>query len=792
MKTNLTYQNIIKPLLVLLLLWGLVSCGTYKKHLPDGDSLYTGSKVKVIDSHIVERKLLEEELFEAVRPKPNKKIFGMRFKLGVYNFVGEPKYEKGLRKYFRDKIGEPPVLGSTFNLNRNQQILNNKLKNNGYFNPIVNAKRIDDSVSKTTKGNFEIIAGKRKYFRSIKFMEGDTSKLANEIRNAAAASLIKKGNPYFLTAIIAERDRIDADLKNKGYYYFSPDYLIARIDTAGQTDSLDVQMTLKYDAMQPKVFEVYHIKDVFINSNYVVRTNQNQNNNGDSTRNNPSRIGINRTPNTDTISYQIFNLVRRRKVENFKPFIFKTAVHFKPGDVYSKKVQNLSLNRLVSLNAFKFVKNDMVDGYDSTGQPLLTAIYLLTPHASKALNLETSAFSQNDSRVGSRVSLGWRNRNIFKGAEQLDIKLSGGFEMQYGGDLVQPNLYQTGIDATLTVPRLLFARSIGITSNSNFIPRSSIKAGYNYYLRETAYRLNTMNLGYGYTWKEAINKDHKFFPINITYVRTDTLGNINDYNLSNVLFNGIIIGPTYQFTYNSQIAGRSDLNFYFDGLADFSGNILGLLQGTKLSEPKKEIFGAAYAQFVKMQTDFRVYKSLGRESMWANRLFLGAGYAYGNSYNMPNVKQFFAGGAGSMRGFRSRMLGPGAYHNDVDQSSARFLELLGDIKIEANTEYRFPIYSTWVKGAVFADAGNIWLWRKNEQMPGAEFTKDFYKYIAVSGGVGLRFDFSIVVLRTDFGIPLRKPWFEDGERWVINQMDFGSAAWRRENLVFQLAIGYPF
>lgn len=775
---------------MLLALASWASCVSYKKRLPEGETLYVGSKLKITDSALEERKFLQEELEEALRPKPNKKIFGVRFKLGVYNTFtsrDSARNERGFRKYVRERIGEPPVLGRDFNLNRNEQILLNKLHNNGYFSPTISSTRIDDSVRRTTKAEFELQAGRRKYFRNVEFLKEDSSLIAQEIRNVADKSLIKQGNPYFLEAITAERERIDAYLKNKGYYYFSPDFIIARVDTGANADSLDVHFTLKYEVMQPKVFEVYHIKDVIINSNYVVRSGQNTQPRpgGDFAGNNF------RMPSRDTVDYELFKLVRRQR-ENFKPSLFKTAIHFRSGDLYSRSVQNLSLNRLVSLNAFKFIKNDMIEDYDSTGMPLITAVYLLTPHVPKVINLETSVFSQNDSRVGSRLSLGWKHRNIFRGAEQLELKWTGGFEMQYGGEQRVPNLYQTGFEANLQVPRLLFLQALGISANSNYIPRSSIKASYNFYLSETAYRLNTFNLAFGYIWKEAANKDHKLFPINITYVRTDTLGEIRDYNISNILFNGIIIGPTYQFTYNSRLGGRSDLNFFFDGLADLSGNILGLSQGASLDEAPKKFFGSAYAQYVKLQTDFRIYKSIGRGSLWANRLVMGGGYAYGNSYNMPNVKQFFAGGASSLRGFQSRRVGPGAYHDDTMVNSLRFLELLGDIKLEANSELRFPLYSSWLKGAVFADAGNIWLWRPSASMPGAEFTKDFYKYIAVSGGIGLRFDFSIVVLRTDFGMPLRKPWYADGQRWVFNQIDFGSASWRRENLVFNLAIGYPF
>ncbi|RQO32181.1 hypothetical protein DBR32_00775 [Taibaiella sp. KBW10] len=744
------------------------------KYLAKGQTLYLGSTVKVIDSANKEKAYLEEILSEAIRPKRNKKIFGVRFKLTMYNLAGEPKSEKGLRKYVRDKIGEAPVLGESFNLKRNEQIIINMLQNNGYFGPQIVSTRIDDTLKKTTTGKFEVRAGKRYYFRKVEYLTGDTVLVAKEIQGIAAQSLLKRGNPYLLDAIMADRDRIDDHLKNMGYYYFSPDFLIAKIDTGTGTDSIDLRMELKYDVMQPKTYQQYRIKDVYLNTNYIAQTTN------DTTRR--------RRTNLDTVTYEHYHVIRRR--ENFKPVIFKTAIHLKPGDLYSKKKQNLSLNRLVSLNAFKFIKSDLTDIYDSTGQPLLTALYNLTPYPSKSLNFEAAGFSQNDSRVGSRLSVGWKHKNIFKGAEQLEIKVSGGFEIQYGGSQKLPNLYQTGIETNLSVPRLLFGRTFNLSTNSAFIPRSYVKLAYNYYLRQTAYRLNTFNFSLGYQWKESINKDHKLYPINITYVKTDTFKDASNFYIDNILFNGIIIGPTYQFTYNSQIGGRKDVNFFFDGLVDLSANILGLAQKTSLSKPPEKILGTQYAQYIKMQTDFRVYKTFGKENMWANRLFLGAGYAYGNSYKMPNIKQFFVGGANSLRGFRSRFLGPGSFHGS--STGTNYLELLGDIKIEANTEFRVPLYSTWLKGAAFIDAGNVWMLRDDPNFPGGMFSKNFIKDIAVSGGLGLRMDFSILVLRFDFGMPMRKPWLADGDKWVLNQIDFTSKAWRKDNLIFNLAIGYPF
>jgi outer membrane protein assembly factor BamA len=157
---------------------------------------------------------------------------------------------------------------------------------------------------------------------------------------------------------------------------------------------------------------------------------------------------------------------------------------------------------------------------------------------------------------------------------------------------------------------------------------------------------------------------------------------------------------------------------------------------------------------------------------------------------MPFIKQFFIGGTNSIRAFRARSIGPGTYDNSVN--AGVFLpDESGDVKLEFNTEYRAQIYN-FIKGAVFIDAGNIWLMNDNADKPGSKFSKDFLNELAVGTGVGLRFDFSFLVLRTDFAFPIRKPYLPDGQRWVLDDINFGSGTWRKENLVFNLAIGYPF
>jgi outer membrane protein assembly factor BamA len=187
--------------------------------------------------------------------------------------------------------------------------------------------------------------------------------------------------------------------------------------------------------------------------------------------------------------------------------------------------------------------------------------------------------------------------------------------------------------------------------------------------------------------------------------------------------------------------------------------------------------------------DLRYYLKLGEDSKLATRLFAGVGYAYGNNTEMPSSKQFVVGGANSLRAFRSQSVGPGSYHN-IDETTFLPTET-GDIKLEFNTEYRTKLFSV-VNGALFLDAGNIWLLNENSNKPGGQFTKDFMKQIAVGVGAGLRFDFSFLILRTDLAIPLRLPYMVNGKNWVIDDIDFGSGAWRKDNLILNIAIGYPF
>jgi outer membrane protein assembly factor BamA len=264
-----------------------------------------------------------------------------------------------------------------------------------------------------------------------------------------------------------------------------------------------------------------------------------------------------------------------------------------------------------------------------------------------------------------------------------------------------------------------------------------------------------------------------------------------DESLRKVIEKQLIFGPTYQYTYTNTMQKRKKNTFYFNGELDLAGNITGLVTGANVRKNDTiKIFDVPFSQYVKVKADFRHYLKLGKESELASRIIVGAGLPYGNSNVLPTSKQFVVGGTNSIRAFRARSLGPGSYLN-TETTNSYLPDQSGDLKLEFSTEYRAKLFSI-VRGALFVDAGNIWLLNADSNKPGAEISKDFMKEIAVGAGAGLRFDLSFLILRTDLAFPLRKPYLPEGDRWVIDNINFGSGPWRKDNLILNIAIGYPF
>ncbi len=764
-------QYIYKISVVCLLM--LASCSS-TKYLPKGEKLYTGADVKFESNNLnnsLERSLLTE-LKGLTRPKPNSSFLGLRPKLFAFYIAGTPKKDKGLRYWLKNKIGEPPVLISNVSLQNNENVLQNRMENKGFLHAAVKGDTI--SRKRKAKAEYRVIPGRQFLIDSVYFI-CDSSLMGKAVAMTAQKTLLKHGDPYNLEIIKGERDRIDQTLKEQGFYYFSPDYLLLKVDSTISNYRVNLYLTIKPET-PPLARKSYTIGGIYIFSNFSL-----------------SKTQSDTTKSGAVLSDGIY-LVDKDKT--FKSCVFRGSVLLKSGEVYNLRDQNLTLSRLISLGTFKFVK-PRFETDKSASVPTLNASYYLTPLPKKSLRGEVLGTTKSNNLTGSELSLSWRNRNTFHGAELLQIRGYGGFEVQLSGTQRGYNTYRLGIENTLSVPRFLVPFYEFNTRNA-YMPRTMFTLGYEIMNKHELYALNSFSAKAGYNWKENIRKEHELIPVSIIYVQpanvtqqySDSI--TGNPSLAKTIEKQFIIGSTYSYTYSDQLEVVRKNNFYFDGNIDLAGNIPGLIQGADYRTGKTAtLFGASYSQYIKADVDFRYYFRIGRKSKIASRIIAGFGYPYGNSSEIPFIKQFFTGGTNSIRAFRARSVGPGTYRQ-IDLNTANFLpDQSGDIKLELNAEYRLKLFSI-VNGALFADAGNTWLYNENPDKPGGKFSKDFLNELAVGVGLGLRFDFAFLVLRTDLAFPLSKPWLSRGERWVISQIDFADSKWRKENLVFNLAIGYPF
>jgi len=739
----------------------IASCSSTRK-VPDGDALYTGARVNVSgqDLSAKKKKELRQDLEALTRPRPNKQILGVRWNLMFYNM--------GL---FKKKLGEPPVLLSQLNLDHNIKVLQSSLENRGYFH----AKVQGDTVVRRKKARavYSVQPGPQYFIAGVSY-DLDSSELGRNIAASTNGTLLKSGEPFDLGVIKAERDRIDFFLKERGFYFFNPDYIIMQVDSTIGDKKVNLRVRVKPETPD-QARNIYRINDVFIFPNYRLQA-----------------------PDVDTIKdmsdyYKGYYVVDKRK--RYNPRMFDQAMQFDPGDVYNRTDHNRTISRLVNLTIFKFVKNrfEVVEGIDSAK---LNAFYYLTPLPKKSIRAEINANTKSNNMTGSSITVSWRNRNTFRGGEILSIEGTGGFEVQYSGQMRGFNTFRYGLETSLSIPRFVIP-FFTVNTTGGFMPQTTIMLGYELLTKQKLYTMQSFKANYGYLWKESLTKEHTFNPISVNYVQpllvTDLYkdSTIENPTLLKAIERQFILGSNYNYTYNSMY-GRSAMSSgkYFNGNLDFSGNIAGLITGGNAKEGKQaKILNAPFSQYVRVEGDYRQYIKTGSKSVWANRAIVGIGLPYGNSRALPYIKQFFVGGTNSVRAFRSRSIGPGTYR---DSLTTGFLpDQSGDVKVELNTEWRMQL-SGFVHGALFIDAGNIWLVNADSLKPGAKFSKEFLSELAVGGGIGLRFDVSFLVVRLDVAIPFRKPWLPKGQRWVLGDIDFGSADWRRENIVWNLGIGYPF
>lgn len=750
------------------------SCRT-AKYIPPGEKLFTGADLNITGpADKKTKKALINEIEDIIRPKPNTKILGWRFGLWAH-YRGTKPNAKKLGKYLNKKFGEEPALMSQVNTENTISLMQNRLENNGFFESKIFASSKEKEHTGSWKYDIEV---KEPYLLDKYVFIADTTKASAIIDSGMTRTRLKPGTRYELERFKQERERVDSLLKRQGYYNFQPDYLIFRVDTNQYEERkfdlyLSIKTNVPADALIP-----FYIGDVTVFSDYDQSLGE-------------------RLP-TDTVTYDGMVFIETKR--SIKPKFIAKSIHFREADLYNQRRQNLTSTRLSSMGNYKFVNVRFrplpldTSVYNTHG--ILEANIFLSPLKKRTIRAEFQVLSKSNNFVGPVFQLNYKNRNLFKGGETVEVSGKIGFETQIAsGRQTGLNSFETGLSTSILFPRFIAPFRVPL-NQAYALPTTKVGVGFSTVHRVSFFRFNSILASYGYTWNTSWRMSHEINPISINFV---TLSNTSEAFDSILMANPLlqrsfaqqfILGLTYSVQYNELRRQNRRSRFFILFNTDLSGNVIGGIQNAfNGPNTEKTIFGQAYAQYGKFDIDIRHYTSVGTQSQWIMRAFAGVGLPYGNSFSLPFAKQYFSAGPNSVRAFRIRSLGPGTYRPEV-LDVASFFDQAGDIKFEANLEYRFPIVGI-LKGALFADAGNIWLLRENDKLPGSKFTSKWFSELAVGTGFGLRLDVGFFILRFDVSTPLRKPFLPEGDRW-IRSFDFGQKDWRRENIIYMIAIGYPF
>ncbi|WP_375562413.1 BamA/TamA family outer membrane protein [Bernardetia sp. OM2101] len=763
--------------------------------------LYTGSEIKWDrkEGKIPEQDRIELEAEEVLSPEPNTKFLWMRPRLAFYHTFYTEK-EKGFKHWVMTKVGKPPILIKDVNEERVRKLILNRLLANGHFQAETEAKIKQDG--KTAEIIYTPTVYQPYRLDTINFPQ-EPEPLGSVLNNAQKETLLKTGNPYNFQLLEQERSRLNDYAKERGYFYFSDKFIIYKVDSTIGNRKMNVYMQVKKQ-MPNLARKPYRIRNVFLFPNYKMGM--------DSVQNSKKLQRIGRLEGDSTFYCMMEEC-------QFRPEILARSIFLDPDTLYSAERHEQTLKRLMGLGALKFadIRYKPVDSLGSEGY--LDAYIQLVPAKRKSLRAELNLVSKSNNFAGPGLNMSYRNKNAFGGAELLVVRLDGRFETQVSGrnsnqSVEQPNQqnglysYELGAGLEVYIPR--FITPIKIPSLAQkYVPKTVFQGDIRLLSRVNYFKLLSGTAQFGYDWQETATKRHRFNPISINYVRLmDTTSLFNEAIGDNPLLqrsfqNQFIFGGNYSFTYQSaagvdENTRKNKNHLFFNGNIDIGGNLIHSIQSIFVSRKSSgaepyTIFSEPYAQYARADIDFRYYINFNDETHHkiATRFIAGVGIPYGNADVLPYTKQFFAGGANSIRAFQARSIGPGSYISK-DSTSGLFYDQTGDMRLEANIEYRFPIYSVF-KGAVFADAGNVWLVKNDKNREGGLFnSNNFINDIALGVGAGLRVDVTFFVLRFDVAFPLSKPWLPENERWVASQIKIRDKDWRKENLVLNIAIGYPF
>ena len=741
--------------------------------MADEEIMVKATKISFDNPKLVNQKAqLKAELQLIAKPTPNYGLGG--FNLWVYNLFHDLKKEKGFRPWIKKTLGRPPQIYSPTVVRRSTLVLEKYLKDNGYFGAKVYADTLIKGQEMTidyqvrSNGQFKI---KNLYFPA------DTTPIGQLINQHKEDSKIDTATYYSKLALDEERLRLTKIIGNEGCIDFQENFLYFVVDTTKERLAADIYIDVQ-NPTDTALYRTYTIGETYVYPAYLLN---------DSLANN----------HLDTIFTKKTTIIQPSEV--VRPSTLNRAILQRKDHLVKRDLQDIAVKHLLDLGVFKFVRLQYRKR-NSNNAHLLDRYFYLTPGLTQSVQYEFQVNNRSGDFFGSAASVQYSHNNLFRGAEQFSIKLSGGLETQLQNKESLINTVDLSIEASLSVPKLVVPFKF---RNRSFfyVPKTRVSLSNNFQVRSTLYTINAASLKAGYEWQQGRKIRHQFNPLRMSLLsvsnESDDFLDILAENtrLKNSFGDEFIVGSNYIFTYNSKPKNKATPYTYFRTEVGTSGNVVSLfaneLPGVDGTDSVGIFLTRAYAQFIKFAPDFRYYIPRGKKLI-ASRLFFGIGIPYRNSEELPYIEQFFVGGSNSVRAFRIRELGPGSFLNDtISSNNSQLIDQTGDIKLELSLEYRYNIIK-YLDGAVFLDAGNVWL-LKSDDRPNGVFEFDrFYKEIAIGTGFGLRLDLDFFVLRFDIACPLRKPITNGQFGWTFDDLAIYKRSWRQDNLVYNLAIGYPF
>lgn len=796
-----------------LLLVGLIVLGSgcnTTKHLKEGQYLLRSNSLKLKSDRTTTNKgELTDQLTSLVIQKPNKRILGVvPFKLWLYNMRYKQYSEDADNYQVQSKTVEPPVVYDSNLVRRTVLNMKSFLFNRGYF-----YARIDDTTRfKDRKAyvTYKVETGLSYLINKVHY-DVDDSEVKRVVTEVMNETVLRTGQPFSMTLLDAERSRLTNTMRNNGFYKFSNENITFQLDTLNKEyfrdidnpfesainiitlqkkerkPTLDVKIIIRNDD-DPTTYLRYAINSVVVFPDFVDR----------------------KDIRDSTMVEKTFNNIRFRYHNYYiKERVLYKNIYLEPGTYYSQRNYDKTITQLNDLGLFQYVRITLLEDTSKKDSRSLRCFIVLNPAKKYDFNTNFEVSSGSTYAMGSAVGAGVRNRNLWRGGNQLSVNLTGGIETGYEdgrGDNFLGNFYllskNIGVNSSLSFPKFIAPVGPRVQMKKN-LPRTIVGFGMSLLDRVNYFTLTNTTANFTYNWKETQTKAWEVTPafINILTLprKSDSFQRRLDTNqfLRNSYRENFIEGEMVAFTFSNQAQKRGRDYSYLRLALEEAGGLLSGVNG--IGRLLKDDLNFTYAQYLKLDFDARHYFVRPRAKL-AFRFYGGVGVPYDKSTALPYIKQYFVGGAYSIRGWRVRSLGPGSYYNPNVAGSFSFIDRTGDIKLEMNGEYRFEmvkLLSGTIKlnGALFVDAGNIWLANPDpKNYPGGDFALNkLGRDVAMSTGAGARLDFGdFITFRVDAAFPVKKPYEPENGGWVLDKIKFNNSDWRSDNLILNIAIGYPF